>query len=104
MSCLAISKKNPLKWKHNLLPRFHINAKTRQGTHMNFFKKLLDSLRSPVTQDLRAEPQINEAEAANLAARLAGEACLDRHWRSVGTVERDVIAFLYDQSEFQRWP
>lgn len=77
---------------------------------MNFFKKLLDSLRNPTTQDLRAEPQIeefqklvafgelNEAEAANLAARLAGEVCLDRHWRSVGTVERDVIAYMISPS------
>lgn len=77
---------------------------------MNFFKKLLDSLRNPTTQDLRAEQQIeefqklvafgelNEAEAANLAARLAGEVCLDRHWRSVGTVERDVIAYMISPS------
>jgi hypothetical protein len=41
---------------------------------------------------------LNEAEAANLAAQLAGEACLDRHWHSVGTVERDVIAYMISPS------
>ncbi|AHL35197.1 hypothetical protein CD58_21020 [Pseudomonas brassicacearum] len=67
---------------------------------MNFFKKLLGSLKGPEPQDAQPTPQSNElgdlteAEAANLAIREAGEACLDRHWRSVGTVERDVLAYL----------
>ncbi|WP_335945815.1 suppressor of fused domain protein [Pseudomonas sp. G166] len=71
---------------------------------MNFFKKLLGSLNGPETQDDQPAPpshelgNLTEAEAANLALREAGEACLDRHWRSVGTVERDVLSYLISPS------
>jgi len=67
---------------------------------MNFFKKLFGSSKAPETQDAQPTPQthelgdLTEAEAANLAIREAGEACLDRHWRAVGTVERDVLAYM----------
>ncbi len=67
---------------------------------MNFFKKLFGSSKAPETQDTRSAPQshelgdLTEAEAANLAVREAGAACLDRHWSAVGTVERDVLAYL----------
>lgn len=77
---------------------------------MNFFKKLLGSLKSPATQDVqptaqlheRREPvvldSLTEAEQANLALRLAGETCLDRHWSSVGISERDVITYMISPS------
>jgi hypothetical protein len=77
---------------------------------MNLFKKLLDSLKRPFNQDTLASPQalhlqelviagnLNEAEAANMAARTAGAACLDRYWGSIGTVERDVLAYMISPS------
>lgn len=77
---------------------------------MNFFKKLLVSLKRPKTEDVEParqplevqEPDIydsmTEAEAANLAAREASAECLDRHWASVGTVERDVLAYMISPS------
>jgi len=77
---------------------------------MNFFKKLLGALKKPepevVQPTLQPEGAIDpaatrssaEAEAANLAARLASEACLDRHWKSVGTVERDVLSYIISPS------
>lgn len=77
---------------------------------MNFFKKLLGSLKKPEPQVVQPTPQPEESfdpatfsnsaesEAANLAARLASEECLDRHWKSVGTVERDVLSYLINPS------
>ena len=77
---------------------------------MNFFKKLLVSLKRPKTEDVEParqplevqEPDIydsmTEAEAANLAAREASAECLDRHWASVGTIERDVLAYMISPS------
>ncbi|UVL59935.1 suppressor of fused domain protein [Pseudomonas sp. B21-032] len=62
---------------------------------MNIFKKLLDAFKQPASQET---PPILQAEADNQAARLASEACLDRHWSSVGTVERDVLAYLISPS------
>ena len=67
---------------------------------MNFFKKLFGSSKAPETQHDQPAPQspelvdLTDAEAANLAVREAGAACLDRHWSAVGTVERDVLAYL----------
>lgn len=76
---------------------------------MNFFKKLLVSMKRPVAQNIQPTPQpehlesiapshSTEAEAANQAAREASEACLDSHWESVGTVERDVLSYLISPS------
>ncbi|QJI29489.1 Suppressor of fused protein (SUFU) [Pseudomonas sp. ADAK18] len=74
---------------------------------MNFFKKLLISLKKPATQaasqpDATFNPLASrnptDAEAANQAAREASAACLDRHWTSVGTVEADVLAYLISPS------
>ncbi|UZE84899.1 suppressor of fused domain protein [Pseudomonas viciae] len=77
---------------------------------MNFFKKLLVSLKGPAAQDVQPTPQSHErpepvapnnppeVEAANQAARQASEACLDRHWNSVGMVERDVLSYLISPS------
>lgn len=70
---------------------------------MNFFKKLLGSSKSPEPQAQDApqsheQSNLTEAEAANQAVREAGEACLDRHWNSVGTVERDVLSYLISPS------
>ncbi|UVL22662.1 suppressor of fused domain protein [Pseudomonas donghuensis] len=62
---------------------------------MNLLKKLLDSFKRPAPQE---DSPIVQAEDANQAARLAGEACLDRHWSSVGSVERDVLAYLISPS------
>ncbi|QBF27528.1 Suppressor of fused protein (SUFU) [Pseudomonas tructae] len=62
---------------------------------MNIFKTLLDSLKKPAPPQ---DPAITPAEADNQAARQAGEACLDRHWSSVGTVENDVLAYLISPS------
>lgn len=67
---------------------------------MNFFKKLFGSSKTPETQNDQPAPQshelgdLTEAEAANLAVREAGAACLDRHWSAVGTVEQDVLSYL----------
>lgn len=77
---------------------------------MNFFKKLLTSLKSPSPQYTQPTPQTlelqepatpnhsTEAEAANQAAREASAACLDLHWGSVGTVERDVLSYIISPS------
>lgn len=84
---------------------------------MNFFKKLLGSMKKPEpesTQPARqpaqpTEPEIFDepiqteadqtgADAANMAARSASEECLDRHWASVGIVEKDVIAHIISPS------
>ncbi|WP_339530692.1 MULTISPECIES: Suppressor of fused protein (SUFU) [unclassified Pseudomonas] len=37
-------------------------------------------------------------QTANLNARLASAECLDQHWQSVGTVEKDVLAYLISPS------
>lgn len=83
---------------------------------MNFFKKLLISLKGRSTPDAQPTPYLielqvpvtpghlaesesgSESEAANQAARQASEACLDRHWGSVGTVERDVLSYIISPS------
>ncbi|WP_062382917.1 suppressor of fused domain protein [Pseudomonas abietaniphila] len=78
---------------------------------MNFFKKLLLSLKSPSTQHVQppqplepSEPVTSsnsieaEAETVNQAVRQATEACLDRHWGSVGMVERDVLSYIISPS------
>jgi len=77
---------------------------------MNFLKKLLTLLKSPLTQDAQPTPQprefrepvtpsnLSEAEAANQAARQASEACLDLHWGFIGTVERDVLSYIISPS------
>lgn len=77
---------------------------------MNFFKKFLISLKSVLTKDAQPTPQpvefrepitpsnSDEAEVANQVARRASEACLDRHWGSVGTVERDVLSYIISPS------
>lgn len=74
---------------------------------MNFFKKLLGSLKGPATRDAQPPHAFSEPvaadnptafEVANEAARQASEACLDRHWRAVGTVEQDVLAYFISPS------
>lgn len=77
---------------------------------MNFLKKLLTLLKNPLTQDAQPTPQprefrelvtpsnASEAETANQAARQASEACLDLHWGSIGTVERDVLSYIISPS------
>jgi len=44
--------------------------------------------------------------AANLVARLATGECLDRHWQTVGRVERDVLTYLISPafSGGAQWP
>lgn len=69
---------------------------------MNFFKKLFGS--SKKNQPLEpappapVAPALADTESANLAARLASAECLDRHWQSVGSVEKDVLAYLISPS------
>lgn len=77
---------------------------------MNFFKRLLLSLKSPLPQDAPLAPQplerdepvppseSAEAETANQIIRQASEACLDRHWGSVGKVEQDVLSYIISPS------
>lgn len=67
---------------------------------MNFFKKLFGSSKKPDAPTPHSPVQADQpdAEAANLAARLASAECLDRHWQSVGTVEKDVLAYLISPS------
>ncbi|MFL1386149.1 suppressor of fused domain protein [Pseudomonas tritici] len=67
---------------------------------MNFFKKLFGSSKKPdaPTPHSPIQADLPDAEAANLAARLASAECLDRHWQSVGTVEKDVLAYLISPS------
>ncbi|AKS09805.1 suppressor of fused domain protein [Pseudomonas trivialis] len=65
---------------------------------MNFFKKLFGSSKKPDAPDSPTQADLPDADAANLAARLASAECLDRHWQSVGTVEKDVLAYLISPS------
>lgn len=77
---------------------------------MNIVKKLLASLKKPPVQETQDAPppvaphepvapsELTESEAANLAAREASGACLDRHWGSVGTSERDVLGYAISPS------
>ena len=77
---------------------------------MKFFRNLLGSFKGSVAQDDQPaspthelpEPMTpsdpDEADAANQAARQASEACLDRHWSAVGTVERDVLSYIISPS------
>ncbi|MDR0191053.1 suppressor of fused domain protein [Pseudomonas yamanorum] len=77
---------------------------------MNFFKKLFGARNTPEPQALEpvASPEtaaqklnyddLTEAEAANHAACMASAQCLDRHWQSVGTVERDVLSYIISPS------
>lgn len=82
---------------------------------MNFFKKLLISLKKPAYQAASqpgatvnplAPRNSSDAEAANQAAREASAECLDRHWTSIGTVETDVLAYLISPgfSGGPHWP
>lgn len=58
---------------------------------MNFFKKLFgSSTKTEVPAPTPNAAESLEPDAANHAARLATAECLDRHWQSVGTVEKDV--------------
>lgn len=80
---------------------------------MDFLKKLFKSSK-PGDTALREEPgnsaassnddvaessQADTAEdAADQAARQASSECLDRHWRSVGSVEQDVLGHVISPS------
>jgi hypothetical protein len=58
---------------------------------MNFFKKLFgSSTKTEVPAPTPNAAESPEPDAANHAARLTTAECLDRHWQSVGTVEKDV--------------
>ncbi|MFL1501062.1 suppressor of fused domain protein [Pseudomonas sp. O64] len=68
---------------------------------MNFFKKLFGAAKKPETEaalPTPVDPVETPADAANTAARIASEACLDRHWQAVGTVERDVLTYMISPS------
>lgn len=66
---------------------------------MNFFKKLFGSSKnSDVPAPTPNAAESPEPNAANQAARVATAECLDRHWQSVGTVEKDVLAYLISPS------
>ncbi|WP_462380915.1 suppressor of fused domain protein [Pseudomonas sp. Marseille-QA0892] len=72
---------------------------------MSFFRKLLGLLpkastnaATPGSLPTQASGSDNVCDAANQAAREATAACLDRHWQSVGTLERDVLAYLISPS------
>ncbi|AOE79351.1 Suppressor of fused protein (SUFU) [Pseudomonas lurida] len=66
---------------------------------MNFFKKLFgSSTKSDVPAPTPNAAESPEPDAANQAARVATADCLDRHWQSVGTVEKDVLAYLISPS------
>src|SRR5476649_1427459 len=69
--------------------------------HMNFFKKLFGAAKKPeaeATLSTPVDPVETPADAANMAARIASEECLDRHWQAVGTVERDVLTYMISPS------
>lgn len=70
---------------------------------MDFFKKLFGSSKKPASQHDESTPGLedstsmspaDDADTANQAARLASGECLDLHWNTVGTSERDVITYL----------
>ncbi len=69
---------------------------------MKFFKKLFGSSIKPQAIEPAHSTPVDsapyDAGAANLAARQASAECLDRHWQSVGTVEKDVLAYLISPS------
>jgi hypothetical protein len=55
--------------------------------------------REPETSSHSTQPfDLSPAEQANLAAREASGACLDRHWQAVGTCETDVLGFAISPS------
>ncbi|MFL1550507.1 suppressor of fused domain protein [Pseudomonas sp. D47] len=68
---------------------------------MNFFKKLFGAAKKSEAEaalPTPVDPVETPADAANTAARIASEACLDRHWQAVGTVERDVLTYMISPS------
>lgn len=71
---------------------------------MEFFKKLFASKKKPELPSAQpfdeslSEIDLSEAEKANLAAREASQACLDRHWNAVGVSERDVLGYMISPS------
>lgn len=68
---------------------------------MNFFKKLFGAAKKPEAEaalPTPVDPVETPADAANTAARIASEECLDRHWQAVGTVERDVLTYMISPS------
>ncbi|MGR3885699.1 suppressor of fused domain protein [Pseudomonas sp. 1152_12] len=68
---------------------------------MNFFKKLFGAAKKPEAEaalPTPVDPVETPADAANTAARIASEECLDRHWQAVGTVERDVLTYIISPS------
>ncbi|EJN21868.1 suppressor of fused domain protein [Pseudomonas sp. GM80] len=71
---------------------------------MEFFKKLFASKKKPELPSAQpvdesfSELDLSEAEKANLAAREASQACLDRHWNAVGVSERDVLGYMISPS------
>lgn len=72
---------------------------------MSFFRKLLGLSPKASTEAVPSAPQPAQASAgdsafdtANQAAREASAECLDRHWRSIGSVEPDVLGYLMSPS------
>ncbi|MGA4634096.1 suppressor of fused domain protein [Pseudomonas solani] len=74
---------------------------------MEFFRKLFGSSKQPAAENAPATPapgnaetpyEMTEAEAAKQAALEASSERLDLHWQSIGTVERDVLAYLISPS------
>ncbi|WP_230924924.1 Suppressor of fused protein (SUFU) [Pseudomonas wenzhouensis] len=80
---------------------------------MKFLKKLfgLSAKAAPEIEQTPASAMpMTEGDdpnaAANLVARLATGECLDRHWQTVGSVERDVLTYLISPafSGGAQWP
>lgn len=80
---------------------------------MKFLKKLfgLSAKAAPEIEQTPASAMpMTEGDdpnaAANLAARLVTGECLDRHWQTVGSVERDVLTYLISPafSGGAQWP
>ncbi|MCD5996168.1 suppressor of fused domain protein [Pseudomonas sp. CDFA 602] len=73
---------------------------------MSFIKKFFGSFKKPESETAHSREQSehvstsadNAPSAEAEAARLASAECLDRHWESVGTVERDVLSYLISPS------
>lgn len=74
---------------------------------MDFFRKLFGSSKQPAAENAPATPapgnaetpyEMTEAEAAKQTALEASSERLDLHWQSIGTVERDVLAYLISPS------